>query len=149
MLALLVPGVHMGAGGSPGPEPEPPPVEQPQPRGRAEWLTDYPPDRRSDEDIRKARQRFGVIPPDAEAAIAEVAIRQAARIETDAQKRYDELIGELRLREIEFEARYLEALNTERERLINEEIASRLHKLLQDNNNAVLLMMLMAAAAAS
>lgn len=151
MLALLIPGVHMGAGGSPAPEPpEPPPVvDQPLPRGRAEWLGDYRPDQRSPEDVRKARQRFGVIPPDAEAAISEVAIRQAAALETDAQKRYDELAGELKLRELEFKAEYLEALNVERERLINEEIGRRLQQVLHDNNNGALLMLLMAAAAVS
>lgn len=150
MLALLIPGLHMGAGGPfVPPDPEPEPVAQEQPKGRAEWLGDYRPDQRSPEDIRKARQRFGVIPPDAEAAIAEVAIRQAARIETDAQKQYDELAGELKLRELEFKAEYLEALAAERERLINEEIGRRLKQLQLENDNGVLLMLLMAAAAVS
>ena len=134
--------------GTPDPVPPPPDTGE-QPRGRAAWLGDYRPDQRSAEDIRKARQRFGVIPPDAEAAIAEVAIRQAARIETDAQKQYDELAGELKLRELEFKAEYLEALAAERERLINEEIGRRLQQVLDNNNNGVLLMLLMAAAAVS
>ena len=117
---------------------------QEQPKGRAEWLSDYLPDQRSREDVRRARQRFGVLPPDVQETIAEVAARQAARLELDRQKQFDELAGELRLRRLEMRAGYLEALAAERERLIAEEIGRRLRQMLEDEE--LLLLTLIAAA---
>lgn len=144
MLALLVPGVHMGAGGSPAPEPEPQPAAPP-PQGRAEWLADYLPDQRSPEDVRRARQRFGVIPPDVQETITEVAVRQAERLEQDKQKQFDELRNELKLRSLEMRAGYLEALAAERERLIEEEIKRRMARLTEDEQ--VILLVMIAAGA--
>src|SRR5678816_2562519 len=82
--------------------------------------------RRPPEELRKQREELGIIPPEAQDAIAEVAARQAERLELDAQKQYDELRGELLLRNIQIETRHLEELAAIRERLIREEIASRL-----------------------
>ena len=101
-------------------------------------------------DIRKARERFGI--PDekmlaAESVIAQVAAAQAKLLEYDAQKRFEELHRELLLRGIEWEARYLESLNLQRERLIDAEIAYRM-ALLQRNNKEAVMLLLMAAAVA-
>ena len=105
------------------PTPPPPPApDAERPRGRAAWLLDYRDERRTQEDIRRARERFGIT-DEAAAAIREVALRQAERLEQDAQKRFEEL---------------------ERERLISEEIALRIRKI--QNDEEVILMLLMAAA---
>jgi hypothetical protein len=98
-------------------------------------------DQRSPEDVRRARQRFGVIPPDALEVIEAVATRQAlAQQEADEQKRFEELSRELELRRIEFDARYLEVLAALREENIAE--------LKRQNYNQEVLMLLMLAAAA-
>ena len=100
--------------------------------------------RRTKRDITEERERFG-IPDEAKEAIAAVAAQQAARLEQDRQKQYDELAGELKLRNLEFSAGYFEALAVERERLINAEIALRLRQKLMDDE-ALMLLVLMAAA---
>jgi hypothetical protein len=62
-------------------------------------------------------------------------------LEQDAQKRFDELLRELELQGIEFDARYLEALNIQRERLIDAEIAARLRLIREDEELLILLLM--------
>ena len=105
--------------------------------------------RRTREDVERARERFG-IEGRVQKIIQDVAAQQVARLETDAQKQYDELIRELELRRIEFEARYLEALSTEREKLLDAEIAMRIMtRLKQDQQERDILMLLVVAAAAS
>ena len=123
----------------------PPPVTTEQPKGRAEWLGDYLPDRRDPEQLRRDRQRFGIIPPDAQEVIDEVAARQAQRLEQDKQRQLDELRGELRLRELDLRAGYLEALGEARQKLIEEEIKRRLAQLTE--NEQVILLVLLAAGA--
>jgi hypothetical protein len=81
----------------------------------------------------------------AQAVIADVAARQAERLELDAQKRFEELSRELQLKGIEWEARYLEALNIQREALIDAEIGARLRARLQGEEE-LLVLLLMAAA---
>jgi hypothetical protein len=130
--------------GTPDPLPPTPPVTADPPRGRAEWLGDYRPDQRSAEDIRKARQRFGVIPPDVQATIAEVAARQAQQLDLDQQKQFDELYRELEIKRLGFEARYMEALALQREALINEEIGRRL-RLVMEEDDLILLTLIAAA----
>lgn len=98
---------------------------------------------RTKEDIRKDRARFG-IPEEAAAVVASVAARQAEALEGDAQKRFEELAGELKLREIHFEARFLEAMNTERQRLIDAEIGKYLRLKIEEED---LMLMLMVVAA--
>ena len=77
---------------------------------------------RTKDEIRKDREKFGVIPKRVEEIIERVAERQALEKEHDKQKHYDELIGELRLENIQVESYYLDALSAERERLIGEQI---------------------------
>jgi len=84
--------------------------------------------RRTRKEISEARQRIGIEDAIAKEAIAEVAARQAERLELDKQKQFDELHGELRLRNIEWQTRYLEAMNAEREHLIGVEIGRRLRE---------------------
>ena len=104
--------------------------------------------RRSRKEISEARQRLGIEDALAIEAIAEVAARQAKRLELDRQKQYDELQGELRLRSIEWQARYLDAMNAERERLIGLEIASRLKARLRQQEEEELWLLLQIVAAA-
>ncbi len=78
--------------------------------------------KRTKEDIRRDREKFGVIPKQVEKVINEVAERQALREEQDKQKQYDELAGELKLRNLEIESTYLEVLALQREILIAEKL---------------------------
>ena len=98
--------------------------------------------------LARARERFGI--PDeerlaAERAIAVIAARQAERLERDEQKRFEELERELNLLDIEWEAKYLDALNLERERLIDAEIAVRLKRLLDEQEIIVMLLLVAAS----
>lgn len=115
----------------------------PPARGTAAWLLEIP-KQRTEEDIRRSRERFG-IPDDAARVITEVAARQVARIEMDAEKRFEELARELTLQRIEWDARYLETLNAERERMIAEEIEALMRKGMAQNE-AIILLLLVAAA---
>jgi hypothetical protein len=94
---------------------------------------------RSRADVARDRERFGI---KAAAVIAAVAERQAERLEGDEQKRFDELLRELQLREIEWDARYLEAMNLQRQSLIDAEIG----RLLQIKNDEEIVMLMMLAA---
>ena len=80
-----------GVGAPPAP---PPATVDDRPKGTAEWLWQSAVDRRAPEDVRRARERFGVLPREAAEAIAEVAARQVERSEQDEQKRFDELLRE-------------------------------------------------------
>ena len=91
------------------------------------------------EQKRKSREDFGIIPK-AKEVIAAVAQSQAERLEQDSQKQFEELSRELDLKGIEFDARYLEALNLQRERLIDAEIQRRLKQDLEDKQTMQLLM---------
>ena len=101
---------------------------------------------RTREDIRRDRERFGVI-PEAARVIAEVAKAQAERLSLDEQQRLEHLERELELRDIEYESSYLELLNVMRERLIAAEIGRRLRLLQQLEEEAVVMLMLAAAVA--
>ena len=101
---------------------------------------------RTREDIRRDRERFGVI-PEAARVIAEVAKAQADQLSLDEQQRLEHLARELELRGIEYESRYLELLNVMRERLIAAEIGRRLRLMQQLEEEAVVMLMLAAAAA--
>lgn len=112
----------------------------------SQGLYPRPPDKLQ---ISKARKRLGledaIARTEAEAVIAEVAARQVERLEQDAQKRFEELSRELKLRGIEWEARYLEDLNAQRERLIDAEIALRLKEKLRTDEEMIVLMLLAAS----
>ena len=97
--------------------------------------------RRTKEDIRRDREKFGVIPKTVERVINEVAQRQALREEQDRQKQYDELTGELKLKNLALESRYLDYLSSKREGLIADRLEKdRLHKM------KILTLLLMASA---
>jgi hypothetical protein len=130
-----------GVGAPPAP---PAPAVDERPKGTAEWLWQKAVDQRAPEDVRRARERFGVLPRQAAEAIAEVAARQVDRAEQDEQKRFDELLRELQLRSLEFEARYLDALAVMRERLIEEEKRRALARMREEED--ILVLLLMAAA---
>lgn len=129
--------------GTPDPTPPPPDPVVDQPKGRAAWLGDYSDPRRSEADVRKARERFG-IPDEVRIALEEVARRQAERLELDRQKQYDELARELELKKIDMRGEYLEALAEERQKLIDAEIGRRLRQKMEEE---VVILIMMAAAA--
>lgn len=86
------------------------------------------------------------IEPQAAEIIADVAARQASETEgarLDDQQRLDELLGELLLRGIEIETQHVNALNAERQQLIDNEIKNRLRLLA--NNRDLLALLLIAA----
>lgn len=108
-------------------------------KGTAAWLSPaFHARRPTADDVSKDRERFGILSK-AQAVIEEVAARQAKSLEQDARKRFEELSRELALKKIEWDARYLEALNNQRERLIDAEIAKRLQFLLTERNKMILL----------
>lgn len=108
----------------------------------SQGLYPRPPSR---QEVSRDRERFGLLDELALKAIAEVAARQAERLEQDAQKRFEELSRELQLRGLEWEARYLEALNAKREELIDAEILSRLKAKFRADDEMIILMLLAAS----
>lgn len=106
-------------------------VEEPQPRGQAIWLQPF-------EEI--GRNRF--LKRRVRKIIEEVAIQQADNLHLDEQQRFDQLQAELKAENIEFQANYLEALNTYREMLIANEIKSIL---IQKDESEAMLLILIAA----
>jgi hypothetical protein len=129
----------------PIPPTPPPPAEQP--RGQLPWL--QPPatlrvPRRTKKQLEEERLRFG-IPLSVQGVIAEVAASQVEILRLDEQQRTEQLQHELKLRGIEWESRYLEALNARREALIDAEIARLLRQKLDDE---MIVLMLIAASLA-
>ena len=131
-----------GKGGFVPPPPPPPPTAV-QPSGG--YLREGR--RRLPEELLRQRVELGILPAEALAAIQDVAAQQVERLEQDAQKQYDELANELALRRIEFQAGYLQVLASERERLIDAEIAARLVRKLRQRESEAILLTLIAAAA--
>ena len=74
--------------------------------------------------------------------IEEVAQAQVQHLELDESQRLDHLIGELDAQGLEYDARYLEALNQYRDILIGNEIKTILRN--KDENEAMLLIMIAA-----
>jgi hypothetical protein len=103
------------------------------------------PRRRTQEEIRRERERFGIPQRDA-IIIEDVALRQAADFRLDEEQKAQELRAELKLQRIEMRAVHLSALNERREAVIREEISARLLKL-QSQQNETILLLLMAASA--
>ena len=102
------------------------------------------PRRRTEEEVRHEREAYGILPKTAR-IIEDVAARQAeslAILNFDEQQRFEELLGELTLEKIEWEGRYLELLNLRREALIDEEIAFRLRRKLQEEEDLMILFLL-------
>ena len=73
--------------------------------------------------------------------INEVARRQVETLEADEQKRFEELERELEARQIEWDARYLTALNERREFLIEQEIGRLLRKKNDEEETVIALLM--------
>jgi hypothetical protein len=73
-------------------------------------------------------------------AIIEVARRQALRLESDEQKRFEELERELELRSVEWEARYLDLLNEQREAFIVDEIGTLLRRKIDEEEEMLLIL---------
>lgn len=106
-------------------------VDTAKPQGRAEWLGfDSRPRSREERTLhlRKERERFGII-EEASKVIARVAARQAQALESDNQKRFEELERELALNGIPWKGGYLELLNEARRRIIDAEIKEHLQAL--------------------
>ena len=72
--------------------------------------------------------------PKAAQIIEDVALRQAQELDLEEQQRFEELDKALRARSIRWHDNYLEMLNVQRQRIIDEEIASRLRQLEADND---------------
>lgn len=110
----------------------PPPVAAPPISGGARfWERDF-------------RQRFRPkhkVSQVVQEVIEDIAARQASRLELDELKRLEELERELELSGIEWESRYLEALNAEREFLIDEEIGRRIRDKLRQDEEALILIL--------
>lgn len=85
--------------------------------------------------------RRGLSSGDAD-VIAEVAERQALDTHLDEQQRLEELQGEMRLRGLEMRSQHLQALNDERERLLNMEIGELMRKAVDDEDMQTLLLMI-------
>ena len=144
MLLLLIPGVGMGAGGAALPVIPTVTTEPIRPSGG--WPSTQGERGRSRKEVSEARKRLGLDDGyRVSTIIADVAARQADRIEQDQQKIFEELLRELELQGLEFDARYLEALAVQRQRLIDAEIASRFQKMLLDDEELMLLVMIAAA----
>ena len=99
----------------------------------------------SKEEIRRQRERLGILPREAE-VIEAVAARQAEDLQLDEQQRFEELTREFTLRGMEFRAQHLELLNQRREMLIEAEIA-RLMQIRRDDDEIMLLLLITAMAA--
>ena len=102
---------------------------------------------RTRKEISEERKRYGIQDALAAEIIEAVAAHQVDRLETDEQKRFEELHRELELRHIMWQGRYLEALNGIRTRLIDEEIAARLRMKFREEEEIMMLLMMAAAVA--
>ena len=94
--------------------------------------------------LRLRRKGRFKLPREVAEVVAAVAARQAQTLVQDEQKRLDELFREITLRGLEYESRYLEALNIERQRLIDQEIGLLIKRKLDEGE----VLMLLAAVAA-
>jgi hypothetical protein len=98
---------------------------------------------RTRREIAEDRKKHGI--PDAYLeVIKEVAAAQVSRLETDEQKRFEELHRELELRQIIWDGRYLEIMNQIREQMIAAEIAEHLRAHIQDEEELTMLTLLAA-----
>ena len=111
-------------------------VEAPRPGGAGRVLPRRPISRVQRELLDKER-----ISREAAQAISEVARRQAERLELDELKRFEELERELSLRSVEWEARYLDLLNEQRESLVNEEIGRLLRRKIAEEEELLLILL--------
>jgi len=105
--------------------------------------------KRTRKEISEARKKYGLDDrykgEEIVETILEVAKDQAQSLQTEPAKQSEELSFALKIRGIEFDAIYLEALAAERQALIDAEIAIRLQQIEQEEE--MLLLMMIAAAA--
>lgn len=87
----------------------------------------------------KQLSQLGITPAAAE-IIADVAISQAENPQFDEQQRLEHLRGELQLRKITMRSQHLHALNAERQRLIDAEIAKLMKAQIEDEETILLLL---------
>jgi hypothetical protein len=91
------------------------------------------------------RLRLRITPAVAE-VITEVAERQAAQLDLDEQQRLEELSRKLELKGLQWQGRYLELLNTQRQQLIDEEIGRLMQQkqaeMQQRDEEAILLLLM-------
>ena len=97
--------------------------------------------RRTPHDIRDAREKFGIIEPKAKAIIEAVAERQAQSLDQDEHKHFEELSRELELQKIQWDTKYLDALNNYRDNLISQEIGRMLRQKIANEQTTALLLM--------
>ena len=98
--------------------------------------------RRTQRDLDEDRRRFGInIPEEVVEVIVEAASDQVEDLVVDPQKQKRDLQMRLRVRQLKFETEYLKALAIERERLIDEEIQSRVRQNHQNNQSLKLLLL--------
>ena len=90
---------------------------------------------------RRFKPKHEKIPEQIQEVILDVAERQVQRLEHDELKQLEELERELQLRGIEWESRYLTALNEEREFLINQEIGGLLRQKIENDETALVLIL--------
>lgn len=88
------------------------------------------------------RDPYRFIPSAAALVIEKVAQSQVDNLHLDEQQRFEQLARELEAEEIEFEARYLEALGRARDELLTGEIRRLLQA--KDNEEAMLLILIAA-----
>ena len=119
---------------------EPPPR---RPGGEREHAFDprILPRPKSAKSVQEERERLGILPRAAE-AISDVAQQQAELLRLDELQREQQLREEMRLRGIQYEARYLAVLNAERERLISREISRLLRLRMQQQADAALILLI-------
>ena len=96
---------------------------------------------KSAKSVQEERERLGILPRAAE-AISDVAQQQAELLRLDELQREQQLREEMRLRGIQYEARYLALLNAERERLITLEIGRLMRARLQADQDTLTLLLI-------
>ena len=97
---------------------------------------------RTDAEIRKQREDWGILPRAAE-IIERVAQRQADDLHVDDVQRLQELEFELAANGLQIESNYIQALNAAREYIINAEIGAHLRQIHNSRVAAIITLLLM------
>ena len=127
-------------GGAPPPPPSPVSVVTPSGGYHAQELRDALEGRKSwRQKLKEQRIQAAAID-----AIEHIAVRQAASLELDKQKRFEELERELQIRGVEWDTKYFNLLNQRRETLIHEEIGRLIWKGIREEEEITILLMMLA-----
>jgi hypothetical protein len=89
------------------------------------------------------KKLFEEIPPKVAQVISVVAEHQVENLRLDDHQRLEELVRELELEGLEWNTKYLNALNLQREALIDEEISERLHLLKRRREEEAIIMLIL------